>query len=376
MRTSHLVPLSKIISLIDLQITLRWLCQMRTRITHKYVYRTFPKGGFNQLHKELSQYCNTTPPDGKISLSRKEGTCKIDIDATKEDLENICEETTCIDLSFHYKSNHMYLILDTPSKTLEVSYLIYDSLEAAKKFIAYFELISGLKRLSQQEVKELTDGHSCETIDSLSLNNESTNSLATVWQKALKKLQLDLSSSATYQTWIAPIVPSVEANQLILNCPSEFAKDWIESRYKKDIIEAVRAIDSSVEEVIVRAGGKAVQSQESQKKTNERRFLEIDVPLFEIMKQVYERDTENSVGCSFDKYFNQVIELHCKERADNQSMLCYTHSNLGANDKVEGMKSLFGILSQDASLEQAREERLSKHERSIKGEMDFYRRGR
>jgi len=77
----------------------------------------------------------------------------------------------------------------------------------------------------------------------------------------------------------------------------------------------VRAIEPSVEEVIVRVVGKGVQSQEAEE-INKRKFLEINEPLFGLMKQVYERDIENTARCSFDKYFNQVIELHCHDRMD------------------------------------------------------------
>jgi len=45
-------------------------------------------------------------------------------------------------------------------------------------------------------------------------------------------------------------------------------------------------------------------------------LIEIEDSLFNLMKQVYERETENSVG-SFDKYFNQVIKSRCQGRIDD-----------------------------------------------------------
>ncbi|MDR3668783.1 MAG: hypothetical protein P4L35_18245 [Ignavibacteriaceae bacterium] len=83
------------------------------------------------------------------------------------------------------------------------------------------------------------------------------------------------------------------------------------SRHKKDIIETVRSIEPSVEEIIVRVG--RCQSDEA---TNKQEFLEIEDSLFDLMKQVYDRVTENSVG-SFDNYFNQVIRSRCQERIDD-----------------------------------------------------------
>ena len=54
---------------------------------------------------------------------------------------------------------------------------------------------------------------------------------------------------------------------------------------------------------------------QSDEATNKQEFLEIEESLFDLMKQVYERETENSVG-SFDKYFNQVIKSRCQRCID------------------------------------------------------------
>lgn len=53
--------------------------------------------------------------------------------------------------------------------------------------------------------------------------------------------------------------------------------------------------------------------EESEVIINKRQFLEIDKPVFKLMKQVYERETENTVGWTFEKYLHQVIQEHCQE---------------------------------------------------------------
>ncbi|ODA40870.1 hypothetical protein [Desulfosporosinus sp. BG] len=63
----------------------------------------------------------------------------------------------------------------------------------------------------------------------------------------------------------------------------------------KGVIEAVRSIEPSVEGV------------------NKRQFLEIEKPVLKLMKQVYERETENTVGWTLEKYLHQVIQAHCQE---------------------------------------------------------------
>ncbi len=75
------------------------------------------------------------------------------------------------------------------------------------------------------------------------------NNPITTWKKTLDCLHIVLPTGSC-QTWIDPIVPSVKDNKLILNCNSEFMKDWIESRYKKDISDMVKSFDPDLEIVI------------------------------------------------------------------------------------------------------------------------------
>ncbi|MHB1652847.1 MAG: type II toxin-antitoxin system Phd/YefM family antitoxin [Desulfitobacteriaceae bacterium] len=66
----------------------------------------------------------------------------------------------------------------------------------------------------------------------------------------------------------------------------------------------------------------------------------------------------------FKTNIGKYLTLAAKEEIiitkNGRSIAKLTHIN---EDKVEVAKSLFGILPGDASLEQAREERLSQHER-------------
>lgn len=144
---------------------------MRTRVAYKYLYPYFPKGRFKQFALELAQFINISPSDVSIMLDRKEDGFEVRTEATLDDLENICDiGTTSNELSFIYDSNHMYFSLDTSSKTLSVSYLIYNDLEATQKFISFVEDTLELSRLSEQEIRELTDGYHQNILNNLSTN--------------------------------------------------------------------------------------------------------------------------------------------------------------------------------------------------------------
>ena len=306
---------------------------MRTQVKREYEYKIFAKGQLKQFITELAQFCGISPSDVSVCLRYKDGEFDTSKDATIDELENICEVGTPLEsLNFHFESNIIFFSSNVFSseflKGLSVAHMIFSDIEYTKKLISFVENTLELKRLSEQDIEELIkeyrkvhdNSNEKKLYNSLFIGPtqvdtdhsiESNNPLVAVWHKAQTQLQL-LCSAESYQTWIAPIFPSAENNQLILNCPNEYAKYWIESRYKKDIIETVQSIEPSVEVIIVRVVSK--RTKQSDEATNEQSFIKIDEPLFEFMKQVYERDNEKTIGSTFEQYFTQVIQSHCQER--------------------------------------------------------------
>lgn len=306
---------------------------MSTDVTRNYEYKVFEKGQIKQFAIKLARFCNISSSEVYILLHYKDDEFDTSSQVTVDELEDLCEVCTHT-LTFHYNHNSIRFSLGLDSKALNILYLIDGDIEYTKKFIFFVENTLELKRLSKQEIRELTnpDNYSCtkesevvidycqpiEQIQTDSdpsniLSNAKTNSLVTVWYKASNRLRL-LYPEASYQTWIAPIFPSVEGNQLILNCPNEFSKDWVESRYKKDIIETVRSIEPSVEEIIAIVSGKGIsQNNKSTKKL----CLDIDEQLFALMTRIYEKDTENTTEWTFEKYFTHLIQSHCQDRLEN-----------------------------------------------------------
>ena len=295
------------------------ICVKVTFVERQYENKVFPKGQFKQFALKLARFCNLSIAALFILIHRKGDDFETSTLSTVDDLMNICEIGKTIScLAFHSSFNIIKFRLQLYSNALNITYNIKGDIENAKHIIFLTENTLELTRLNKQGTGELTLDNSQSIgqtqmnsdLSNILIDNELTNSLVNVWQKASNQLQ-SLYPIIAYQTWIAPIVPSVDGNQLILECTDQFAKDRIESRYKKDIIETVRSIEPSVEGIIVRVGG--CQSDEA---TNKREFLEIEESLFDLMKQVYARETENSVG-SFDKYFNQVIMSRCQEHIND-----------------------------------------------------------
>lgn len=250
---------------------------MNTQANRIYEYKVFKNGQLKQLALRLARFCNISPSDGFIFLHYKDDEFDTSTIATVDELENICEIGNPLDtLSFHYNNNVIQFSLSLFLKAFSVTYIIDGDIEYSKKLIFFVENTLELTRISNELTKEHSkhddarDNSEANESEGLFDNDPSnlsdgitsTNSLVTVWHKASNQLRL-LLPAAAYQTWIAPILPRAEGNQLILNCPNEFAKDWVETRFKKDVIETVQSIEPSVEGIIIQVGSKGVtQSNE------------------------------------------------------------------------------------------------------------------
>lgn len=135
-----------------------------------------------------------------------------------------------------------------------------------------------------------------------------TEEILLTWKKAIVVLKRNLAP-ATFNTWIDPVVPGAEGNFLVLFCPNSFCLEWLESRYKSLILETVQSIEPSIEGIVLRE-----DRQENDKKRQ--LILKVDEELYDLMKQVYEKDTSDSVGWTFEEYFTQMIQSICQERLD------------------------------------------------------------
>jgi len=70
-----------------------------------------------------------------------------------------------------------------------------------------------------------------------------------VWNGVVDNLKMKLSP-ASLSAWILPIRPEIQETNLILNCSSQFAVDWIEGKYLSMIIDCLPE-NSGISEVVV-----------------------------------------------------------------------------------------------------------------------------
>ena len=60
-----------------------------------------------------------------------------------------------------------------------------------------------------------------------------------LWNKVLEKMGESMSKRS-YETWIAPLTAvSEDEESLIIKAENDFAKDWVEVRYKAKLLETI-----------------------------------------------------------------------------------------------------------------------------------------
>ena len=63
-----------------------------------------------------------------------------------------------------------------------------------------------------------------------------------LWEKSLQFIKEKLSQQ-NFETWIRPIkISSLEGNNIILNVPNKFFKDWLIENYQPVIKEALASV--------------------------------------------------------------------------------------------------------------------------------------
>ncbi len=70
-----------------------------------------------------------------------------------------------------------------------------------------------------------------------------------LWENALAQIQLDVSE-ANFNTWFKGTDISVlNKNNVIISVPNAFVKEWIESKYHKTILKAIRELNKDIRDI-------------------------------------------------------------------------------------------------------------------------------
>ena len=82
-----------------------------------------------------------------------------------------------------------------------------------------------------------------------------------IWQSILAQVQLNVSP-AIFSTWFKSTnIVSLKNGEVIVGVPNSFVKEWLEQKYRRQMIKFLREVDSSVREVFFRVTKEPIKPQ-------------------------------------------------------------------------------------------------------------------
>ncbi|MDD3048339.1 MAG: chromosomal replication initiator protein DnaA [Candidatus Pacebacteria bacterium] len=70
-----------------------------------------------------------------------------------------------------------------------------------------------------------------------------------IWESVLAQIKLNVSS-ANFATWFANTkISEIQGGVLTISVPNSFSKEWLEQKYKADILKILESVDSSIKDI-------------------------------------------------------------------------------------------------------------------------------
>lgn len=84
-----------------------------------------------------------------------------------------------------------------------------------------------------------------------------------IWQQCLYQLQEDIPQQQ-FNTWIRPLVVTVDDNELVISAPNRFVMEWVKDKYLEKISELVaKFCEEPISIVVGQRNEAAVRSKSS-----------------------------------------------------------------------------------------------------------------
>ncbi|MDD3032768.1 MAG: DnaA N-terminal domain-containing protein, partial [Candidatus Pacebacteria bacterium] len=70
-----------------------------------------------------------------------------------------------------------------------------------------------------------------------------------IWQSVLAQIKLNISS-ANFATWFANTrISEMVGDVIVISVPNSFSKEWLEQKYKTEILRILKSVDSSIRDI-------------------------------------------------------------------------------------------------------------------------------
>lgn len=140
------------------------------------------------------------------------------------------------------------------------------------------------------------------------------------WQAALSEIELSITR-ANFVTWFKNSFPVKKENGVvIIACHNGFTKEWLENRYHKIILKALRNIDQDIKtiEYVIQPSGKKLEHKIVRKPTV---VAEPDIAPLDLGGITVDRDTNLNTRYTFDAFIvgshNELAHAAARAIAEN-----------------------------------------------------------
>jgi len=143
-----------------------------------------------------------------------------------------------------------------------------------------------------------------------------------VWSKVLQKLQKDIPKPS-FETWLSKTTGEVQGDTVVVHAPDEFARDWIDARYKDLIRKAANEVKGKDVNVVVQSGLEEVEHVQRQYEAPTTPVRSLEERVTRIEEHLSMEDGQQEDPVSY--IIGQILALNQEEQKKLIQMLQNEH---------------------------------------------------
>ncbi len=134
-----------------------------------------------------------------------------------------------------------------------------------------------------------------------------------LWQAALGEIELSISR-ANYITWFKNTnIFTRKSNQVVISVPNAFTKEWLENKYNKFVLKALKGISKDIKEVVYIINYKKDEKLTSKKKRSPNKKIDTQIPEEQLDFNQFKVDKKTNLNARYG--FNNFVVASFNELA-------------------------------------------------------------
>ena len=134
-----------------------------------------------------------------------------------------------------------------------------------------------------------------------------------LWQAALGEIELSISK-ANYITWFKNTnIFTRKKNQVVISVPNAFTKEWLENKYDKFVLKALKNVSQDIKEIVYIINYKKDEKLTSKKKKSPNKKIDTQIPEEQLDFNQFKVDKKTNLNARYN--FNNFVVASFNELA-------------------------------------------------------------